>query len=703
MSVSAYSLRSSLVTTLTRFRRPDVPVMVALRNTAAVVLPLAAGFASGHALAGLGMGVGALNVMFADQPGPYLQRLKLIATVTVAGALSALVGFMAASHPDLFLPALALWGFAGGMLVLFGPRMTRVGMTSMILLIVSTTATLPWPQAIGASGLILAGGALQALFSIAAWPLRRYRPERFALASVYRDLARQARQQLPPDEAPPVSDTLTFLQQTLLGRPQSRSRAMEAFHTLLALTERMRLELMALNETVTVHTRHDRFRQAAGRTLDDIALALERAEPPRRATRSLEALHAVDEDLATDINDDGTLRHAHALIGQIAAAVRNANWAGSRGEIRAVKADTALPRALRNIAPMAALRANLTFSSVAFRHAVRMSALLLVAGVVSQHIGIGHGYWLPMTAAIVLRPDFGATLNFGLLRMLGTIAGLLLTTTLLLLTPQSLWAHLALMAVLCFGFRYLASAHYGIAVASLTGTVVILLSFEGIASNAAATERVIHTVLGCMLALLGYLAWPTWERGRVRQALATMLESYAGYLQTLTGPDTGNARWEARTTARAARSNAQASLERLRAEPATPTETIEMATALFTAANRLVRTAMAWEALHDDYDELPCVEAMAVFTETARTHLQELAGALREQRSPIELPSLRERQKSLIAGLDDSRDPTLSRQLNTLSDRLTDNVDTLAHILERVHSHAPAPARHLRRRRRARE
>src|SRR5699024_9481300 len=133
MSASAYSLRASLVASLTRFRRPDVPVMVALRNTAAVVLPLAAGFATGHALAGLGVGAGALNVMFADQPGPYLQRLKLIAAVTVAGALSALVGFLTGGHPHLLLPALALWGFVGGMLVLFGPRMTRVGMTSMIL------------------------------------------------------------------------------------------------------------------------------------------------------------------------------------------------------------------------------------------------------------------------------------------------------------------------------------------------------------------------------------------------------------------------------------------------------------------------------------------------------------------------------------------------------------------------------------------
>ncbi len=691
MSASAYSLRSSLVATLTRFRRPDVPVRVALRNTAAVVLPLAAGFATGHPLAGVAIGAGALNVMFADQPGPYLQRLKLIAAVTVAGALSALVGFLAGGHPHLLLPTLAAWGFMGGMLVLYGPRMTRVGMTSMILLIVATATPMHWRQALGASGLILAGGALQALFSVAAWPLRRYRPERLALASVYRDLARLARQQPQPDDAPPASDTLTLLQQTLLGRPSSHGRAMEAFHTLLELAERMRLELMALCEPGPAGSTHERFHRAAARVLDAIATALEKAEPPARAERALRVLQAVDARLSRDAPGPATRppMHIHALTGQVAAAVRNARWAGSQGEIRARKVDTAMPRALRNVAPLALLRANLDFSSVAFRHAVRLAVVLALASAISRRIGISHGYWMPMTAAIVLRPDFGATLNFGLLRMLGTIAGLVLTTVLLYLTPQSPWAHLALMAVLCFAFRYLATAHYGVAVAALTGTVVILLSFEGVASNAAATERVVYTVLGCVLALLAYLAWPTWERGRARQALAGMLDTYAGYLHALSEPDPGNARQESRTAARAARSNAQASLDRLRVEPATRIELVELATSLFTAANRLVRTAMALEALLDDCENLPCPDAVAGFVGTAGTHLLDLAGALREHRPPAELPSLRARQKVLVAQLDNDAAPDTAALLATLSDRLADNIGTLRHVLERAQA-APA-------------
>ena len=94
MNPARYSLRSTLVSTLTGVRRPDVPVPVALRNTAAVVLPLAIGFASGHAAAGLGVAVGALNVMFSDQPGAYRQRLQVIIIVSLVAAASALLGFL---------------------------------------------------------------------------------------------------------------------------------------------------------------------------------------------------------------------------------------------------------------------------------------------------------------------------------------------------------------------------------------------------------------------------------------------------------------------------------------------------------------------------------------------------------------------------------------------------------------------------------
>ncbi|RBJ89616.1 hypothetical protein BRO00_03680, partial [Xanthomonas oryzae pv. oryzae] len=45
----------------------------------------------------------------------------------------------------------------------------------------------------GVAALIFAGGLLQVLLALVAWPLQRYRPERFALAELMRQLAGSAR------------------------------------------------------------------------------------------------------------------------------------------------------------------------------------------------------------------------------------------------------------------------------------------------------------------------------------------------------------------------------------------------------------------------------------------------------------------------------------------------------------------------------
>lgn len=681
MPASAYSLRANVLDSLIRTKRPDVPLRVVLRNTLAVVLPLAIGMASGHTAIGLGVGAGALDTMFSDQPGPYGQRVRQLLLASLAAGLAALAGFLIGGHLPSMLLASALVGFGGGMLVVFGTDLARVGMTSMILLVVTAASPTSLLPAAAGAALIFSGGLLMTLFSIAAWPLHRYRPERQALATVYRGLASMARQRAQDDaDEPALSGAMTTLQQTLLGRHHARGRAMEAFGVLLELAERIRLELTALSEHAPTRAVPLRYRARIARVLDHVAEALEEGITPASAERALRGLQATERQLVLDTQQ---ALHIHALTGQLAAAVRNANWAGSRGEQRAEAADLRLPASLRQSSVRAMLLANLTPHSVAFRHAVRSAVCLSLALAISRTLELPHGYWLPMTVAIVLRPDFAATFNFGLLRVVGTVLGLVLTTALLRVIPDQAWAHLALMAVLCMAFRYLATAHYGMAVAALTGTVVILLSFEGVDPGVAVMDRVINTALGSGMALLAYVLWPTWERGRARAALADMLDAYADYLRALGRPQRRSAHYETRTAARTARTNALASLERMRAEPATPAALLDLAQALFANGNRLARTAMTLEALLHQRTSLPEQTEVSAFIDHAATTLHGIAGALREQRTLSELADLRTLQRSLASLLAMSEDPAGAEEVARLTDRLADNINTLAHVVGR--------------------
>lgn len=699
MASSGYSLRATVVESLVKIRRPDVPLPVVLRNTAAVVLPLAAGLATGYPEIGLGVAAGALDTMFSDQPGPYRQRMTQLVLASLAAGLASLCGFLIGGELLPMMAATALFGFFGGLLVVFGVDIARVGMTSMILLVVTAASPTSLAGAAGGAALIFAGGILLTLFSIAAWPLQRYRPERQALAGVYRGLAGLARQQAHDEaDVPALTEAMTNLQHTLLGRHHARGRAMEAFGVLLELAERIRLELTAMAELRANPTIHAMFRNDAARVLAAIGEALETGESPVQAERALQTLQASENALLAGGADAGGLAtHIHALSGQLAAAVRNANWAGSRGELRAAAAETPLPAVLRSDSALAMLRAALTPQSVAFRHAVRSALCLTVALWVSRQWQLPHGYWLPMTAAIVLRPDFAATFNFGLLRVVGTILGLVLTTAVLHFTPHDAWAHLLVMGLLCMMFRYLATAHYGVAVAALTGTVVILLSFEGVNSSDAVLDRVLNTVLGSGMALLAYVLWPSWERGRVRSSLADMLQAYANYLRALARADQRDGHREMRTAARTARSNAQASLDRMRVEPATPRQLRELADALFANGNRLARTCMTLEAVIDNHTALPEQAEVCAFVERAAEVVSGVAVALREDRPQAPQADLRALQRSLATLLTMVEDRATAESLTRISDRLVDNVNTLAHVAGRTHdataqqAHSPAP------------
>jgi hypothetical protein len=244
----AARLRHPLLHTLVQTQRREVPWSVALRNTAAIVLPLIIGAATGHLAAGLGVSAGALNTMFSDQPGPYRLRLRRMLLTAVAAGLAAFAGSILGEWRLALVFVAAVWGFAAALLVALGPHATRAGLVSMILLVVlgaePLRATEAWPAAL----LIFAGGVLQTLFAIAAWPLQRYRPERLAVADALRGIAALGRRAVARGESVPLPPSLNDLQALLFGSGRARGRAGVALQVLAGLAARMRTELFAVSD-----------------------------------------------------------------------------------------------------------------------------------------------------------------------------------------------------------------------------------------------------------------------------------------------------------------------------------------------------------------------------------------------------------------------------------------------------------------------
>ena len=720
-----------MLQSLIQLKPRDVPLRVALRNSAAVVVPLALGIATGHTGIGLGIAAGALNTMFLDQPGPYRLRMQRMLLTAIAAGLSTFAGGVLGANTLLLAIAALVWGVGGGLLVALGPNAGRAGLTSMILLVITAAEPQTPGEALDAGLLIFAGGLLQMLLAIAAWPLQRYRPERHALASLCRQLATSARAPTGLEQAPPVTQALLDVESLLHGSHRARGDVMETFRVLAGIVERVRRELLALADLDTMIDDAEakatlaRMREYAARTLAALGDALDRGASPLAASAAMEGFDSALAELSRMAGENGrALTHrslrerfplsrsagegasaavsdrmifdrktqrklaiavarGNGLAGQLRAALRNADFAGSRGDLRALAAEARLPRTLRERSALAILRANLTLASIAFRHALRCGVCLAIAVVGERALAIPHGYWIPMTTAIVLKPDFAGTFSFGLLRVIGTMLGLVLTTALVHYAFGSDWERLALLALLCLGFRVLTTVHYGLGVMLLTGLVVILLSFYGSAPGGTMIARGIATALGSALALVGYVVWPSWESQRVPQAVAAMIDAYRVHLRTLLTGD-ASARAAARLAARSARTNAQASIERLRGEPRRDDALLAFGESMFVNANRFIRADMALEAALDDAGALPERDAVLAFAARVDAQLAAIAGSLRDG-TPPPAERLRKSERALAELLEmtksDAGAADVAGAVADACDRITDSLDTLAHLL----------------------
>jgi len=125
-----------------------------------------------------------------------------------------------------------------------------------------------------------------------------------------------------------------------------------------------------------------------------------------------------------------------------------------------------------------------------------------------------YGAWIPMTAAIVTRPDLRQTVERGVARTTGTLVGVAIASVVAFLL-HPLPALLAALVVLFAAASYfLVYVNYAAFAASLTAYVVFLLTLAGTPERAVIGRRVFCTVLGAALAWLGHLLFASVDRGK---------------------------------------------------------------------------------------------------------------------------------------------------------------------------------------------
>jgi len=687
----------TLWNTVIRFDRSKVTPWIGVRNALGVALPLTVGAAIGQTAGGLLAAIGALNVSYSDGVEPYRQRARRMLAATCFGALAVGAGGLLGREHLLLILFTAVCAFAAGMMVAVGQAATDIGGMSLATLIVFAAQGMTVDVALQSALLAFGGGLLQTALSLAWWPVRRYLPERRALAAFYSELARSAanaQEFAAASAAPPASDVSTEAQRALASLAADRSIEAERYLALLTQAERIRLSLLALGR-LRIRIGREQASQAqtavlgqsftaAGQTLAAIALSIGtgnreaiKLQGVRNVEAGAEALRSAADPIARDAR-----WQLDALAGQLRSAAEIAFHTTPVGSAAFAARESASPWTLRLTSAMAKLRANLSLDSTAFRHALRLAVCVAVAEAINRVIGSRRGYWMPMTVSIVLRPDFAATFSRGVLRLAGTLAGLLAATGLVHFLAPSTGVEIFLIVFFTLLLRAFGSANYGIFVTALTALVVFLVSITGVEPGPVMLARGLNTLAGGVIALLAYALWPTREHRLTPELVADMLDAYRSYFQAvrdayLNPQDHFDLRLDrARLAARLARSNAEASIVRLAGEPGIGEEQLNQLHKLLVTSHRLIHALMSLEAGLATSAPAPPREAFRKLASDVDVTLYYLAASLRGR--PIErghLPDLREDHHALLQSGDTRADRYAL--VNTETDRIVNSLNTL--------------------------
>ena len=697
-----------------------------LRAALATVVPLLAALVF-RISGGTWMSLAGFSGALVDKGGAYDSRAFAIASLTAFGAVAVFLGAIASHN----LPTAVALTFAVAVVCSLGRAWGNTGASVGGSVLNMFVISLAYPatgigDATGRAGYAIIGGVWAALLALVLWPIRPYRPARLAVSDSYRRLADYVSQVVQALESETTTDdslpagslavraALEQARATLAtirrGRPGESGRG-ERLIVLRETADQMFGNLIALVETIEAipAAERDAARRAIIATeLRDVIRVLRelagRAEEERQTgatvvhvsgARLLASLTSRSPDVVPNAElarerdyTKAQWAHAAALLDRIAqfASVAAANLAALDG--KAAPATVVIPEAEELTEPralLAPLRSVLGHDSLVLRHAFRVGLVTSAAVWLAGALQLPRGYWVTITAVIILQPYTGATTVKATQRVMGTVVGAILTAGL-----GALFHDIRAILVLSFIFAAMSVAllpiNYTAFSVFLTPTFVLLA--EASAGDwHLARVRVLNTLLGGGLALLGArLLWPAPEWQRLPTYLAAALRANRDYLRTVVtfftdrSDAAGHVMRERRRDAALAAINAEESFQRLMGEHGGRAGTLAPVMTFLTYVRRFTVSIAALAVSRHAVDP-STVTVLERFAERTTARLDEASArltALGGESSPVETRSTDEWNLDMEQAASDpitrARLTRLERQLDTLMSAVDDVV-----------------------------
>ena len=514
--------------------------------------------------------LGALVVGSTDSPGPFLHRRNAILVSICINLLVVVITISLKHNPVLIIIFIVLFGMFFSLIGIYGNRANSVGLVALLVFIfnIDSKASFgsPWFNGL----MFTAGGACYFVMSLVLHSLRPFRYIQLQLGESLRSISNYIETLAGLFKLRHDDDYLynrLSLQQVTIQQEQDSLREMllNTREMVIDSTSKGRILMMMFLDSV------DLFEQVISLHQDytDIHSVFDDTDLVSTMEKTL---HGFREELNmigyaiqfnqqakpnTDI--DQTLQQLFDIILEVRKKYLNKNTLPLFIKLRQIsfvlqdvaerikrlyyfsRYDTIASRHYKDY-PGAELRIkqdeispqllvqNLTMKSSQFRHALRVTIALLIGYLVSLFYPLGHGYWILLTIATILKPAYSISRTRNQQRLLGTITGVIIAFTFLYFVTSNTIAFALLFCSMIIAYSLL-KLNYYISCACITIYVIISFHFLNNSNfSVVVTDRLIDTAIGCIIAfVVSRLVFPLWEHEQTKELIIEFINSNKKY------------------------------------------------------------------------------------------------------------------------------------------------------------------------------
>ncbi|OYR15243.1 FUSC family protein [Brucella thiophenivorans] len=494
---------------------PYWPWRQSLRLTLVTTVPMIVGLLTGHILPAMIVCLGGLLTGTSEKNDPYLARFRRILIATPMGMSGYLLGSLIGGHGVATIAGVVVVALLSGLVSGYGAAVSAGALQMLVMTIVAahvhSTASIWLMPSLFACGAAFAATllAIEALVS-------PKRPEREIVANLLNALAHLARTyvQTKPGDAKiemairSVNDAQSKAYAALMHNQlhaDGRSVARDWSANILSITDR----IAALLNTSTDDT--NVLKLAADRLAFLAKTIMYKATPN-----------------AMKIDSQSTNPLLYNLS-QLSSVIGSPNQSARLFPILHLfsldrsKPDFSLSR----------LRARLLLGPEVVNAAIRLAICMLIA-MVAEFTAPGYrSYWIPLSVAVILKPDFGSVFVRAVQRSAGTLVGVLVATAILMVMPKDFYL-VFVIAILSATIPWAALKGYALQCSLLTPLILILIDLivAGPTVNYG-VQRLTDTVIGAGIVLIfGYLIWPKSIDKSIKSNFSQALITIADYLRS---------------------------------------------------------------------------------------------------------------------------------------------------------------------------